>query len=71
MLNVNELNVELAKIKGDIKLIERGIDTIRTNHLKHIEDDLKGMKRVLWAVGFLLLTQMVIIIRELLLRVGI
>ena len=71
MLNVNELNVEIQKIKGDIKLIERGIDTIKTNHLKHIEDDLKSMKRVLWAVGFLLLTQMVIIIRELLLGVGI
>ena len=37
MLNVNELNVEIQKIKGDIKLIERGIDTIKTNHLKHFK----------------------------------
>lgn len=71
MLNVNELNVEIQKIKGDIKLIERNIEEMKTNHLRHIEEDLKSMKRVLWAVGFLLLTQMVIIIRELLLGVGI
>ena len=64
MLNVNELNVEIQKIKGDIKRIERGIDTIKTNHLKHIEDDLKNVKRIMWTVGFMMMTQMVVVIKE-------
>ena len=49
MLNVHELNVELAKIKGDIKMINAHIEIIKTNH---------------WGVGFLMVTQMLIVIRE-------
>ena len=64
MLNVNELNVEIQKIKGDIKLIERGIDTIKLNHLKHIEDDIKNVKRIMWTVGVMMMTQMVVVIKE-------
>ena len=68
MLNVNELNVEIQKIKGDIKLIERGIDTIKSNHLKHIEDDLKNVKRIMWTVGFMMMTQMIVVIKEYVIR---
>jgi len=64
MLNVHELNVELAKIKGDIKMINAHIEIIKTNHLKHIEEDLNSLKKVMWGVGFLMVTQMLIVIRE-------
>ena len=60
MLNVHELNVELAKIKGDIKMINAHIEIIKTNHL---EKDLSSVKNVMWGVGFLMLTQMIIVIR--------
>lgn len=63
--------VEIERIKGDVRLIQQSIEIIKTNHLKHIEEDLSSVKKVLWAVGFLLITQMLIIIRELLLGVGI
>jgi hypothetical protein len=63
--------VEIERIKGDVRLIQQSIEIIKTNHLKHIEEDLSSVKKVLWAVGFLLVTQMLIIIRELLLGVGI
>lgn len=63
--------VEIERIKGDVRLIQQSIEIIKTNHLKHIEEDLSSVKKILWAVGFLLVTQMLIIIRELLLGVGI
>jgi pimeloyl-CoA synthetase len=64
MLNVHELNVELAKIKGDIKMINSHIEIIKTNHLKHIEEDLKNVRRIMWGVGFMMMTQMIVVIRE-------
>jgi|11_taG_2_1085331.scaffolds.fasta_scaffold197195_2 hypothetical protein len=63
--------VEIERIKGDIRIIQKSIETIEHNHLKHIESDVSSIKKVLWAVGFLLVTQMLIVIRELLLGVGI
>ena len=56
---LNKLDKEVAIISERIKLIE-------LNHLKHIEADILSIKRVLWSVGFLLLTQFIVIIKDLL-----
>ncbi len=64
----NELTVEIERIKGDIKLIHKSIETIEKNHLRHIEDDINSIKKVLWTVAVVAGTQMIIVIRELLIR---
>lgn len=64
----NELTVEIERIKGDIKLIHKSIETIEKNHLRHIEDDVNSIKKVLWTVAVVAGTQMIIIVRELMLR---
>ena len=64
----NELTVEIERIKGDIKLIHKSIETIEKNHLRHMEDDINSIKKVLWTVAVIAGTQMVIVVRELLLR---
>jgi len=56
---LNKLDKEVAVISERIRLIE-------SNHLKHIEADILSIKRVLWSVGFLLLTQFIVIIKDLL-----
>ena len=68
MLSNNELTVEMERIKGDIRLIHKSIETIEKNHLRHIEDDINSIKKVLWTVAVIAGTQMIIVIRELLLR---
>ena len=68
MLNVHELNVELAKLKGAIKMINSHIEIIKTNHLKHIEEDLKNVRRIMWGVGFMMMTQMIVVIKEYVIR---
>ena len=64
----NELTVEIERIKGDIKLIHKSIETIEKNHLRHIEDDVNSIKKILWTVAVVAGTQMIIVIRELLIR---
>lgn len=56
---INKLDKEVAVISERIRIIE-------TNHLKHIEADIASIKRVLWSVGFLLFTQLVIVIKDIL-----
>ena len=68
MMTNNELTVEIERIKGDIRLIHKSIETIEKNHLKHIEDDVNSIKKVLWTVAVIAGTQMIIVIRELMLR---
>ena len=68
MMTNNELTVEIERIKGDIRLIHKSIETIEKNHLRHIEDDVAAIKKVLWTVAVIAGTQMVIIIREVMLR---
>ena len=64
MKNVDELNVEMEKINGNIRLIEQSIKTIETNHLAHIQDSIQTIYRVLYGVGFMLFTQLILIVRE-------
>ena len=66
MLSNNELTVEIERIKGDIRLIHKSIETIEKNHLRHIEDDVNSIKKILWTVAVVAGTQMIIIVRELL-----
>ena len=66
MKDINELNLEVERIRGDIKLIQQSVDTIKDNHLVHLEKKVSGINRVLWTVGILIFTQLVITIKTLL-----
>ena len=37
MKDINELNLEVERIRGDIKLIQQSVDIIKDNHLVHLE----------------------------------
>ena len=66
MKDNNELNLEVERIRGDIKLIQQSVDTIKDNHLVHLEKKVSGINRVLWTVGILIFTQLVLTIKTLL-----
>ena len=50
----------ITKIETDVKLIQKDISTIKTNHLKHIEDDVKKIDMRLWAILILLVASVFI-----------
>ena len=64
MKDVQELNLEIERIHTDIKLIEQSILHIQNNHLSHIERDIDRINKVLWAIGFGVFTQFIIVIRD-------
>lgn len=54
---INRLDKEVALIKKDIQLI-------MNNHLTHIQTDLSRINKVLWSVGFLLLTHLIVLVKD-------
>jgi len=64
MKDANELNLEVERIKGDIKLINQPLDTIKNNHLFHIEKSIASINKVLWTVGLMVFGQLAIVLRD-------
>ena len=62
MKDINELNLEVERVRGDINLIKQSVDTIKDNHLVHLEKKVAGINRVLWTVGILIFSHIVITI---------
>jgi len=49
----NELAIQ--EIRGELKLLDQKLDTIKGNDLYHLQKAIDGIQRVLWAVGLLVL----------------
>ena len=63
MKDTNELNIEIEKIKGEIKLINQTINVIKDNHLVHLDQKVNTLNRVMWPVGVMVFGQLVIVIK--------
>ena len=57
----NEL--ELVKIKGELKLMSEKIEVLKNNDIQHLQKSIDTMSKVLWGVGFLIIGQLVIALR--------
>jgi len=64
MKDVNELNLEIERIKGDIRLIHQSLDVIKNNHLAHLQKDITKLNRVVWTVGIMIFSQMVLTLKD-------
>ena len=66
MKDINELNIEVERVKGDIKLIRQSIETIEKNHLVHLSRKVNKINNILWTVGLMIFAQLIITIKTLL-----
>ena len=57
---INKLDKEVAVIKKDIEII-------KTNHLVHLDQKLRSVEKVLWTVGILVFSNLIILLRDLIL----
>ena len=57
---INKLDKEVAIIKKDIEII-------KTNHLVHLDKRLLSVQKVLWTVGILVFSNLIILLRDILL----
>ena len=65
MKDINELNVEVERVRGDIKLIRQSIEVIEKNHLVHLSRKINKIKYILWTVGLMIFAQLIITIKTL------
>ena len=65
MKDINELNIEVERVRGDIKLIRQSIETIETNHLVHLSKKVNKINNILWTVGLMIFAQLIITIKTL------
>ncbi len=49
----NELAIQ--EIRGELRLLDQKLDTIKGNDLHHLQKAIDGIQKVLWAVGLLVL----------------
>lgn len=57
---INKLDKEVAVIKKDIEII-------KTNHLVHLDQKLRSVEKVLWTVGLLVFSNLLILLRDIIL----
>lgn len=57
---LTQVEVDTKTIQTDVKLIQKDINVIKTNHLKHIEDDVRKIDTRLWAILIILVASVFI-----------
>ena len=65
MKDINELNIEVERLRGDIKLIKQSIEVIETNHLVHLDRKVNKINNILWTVGLMIFAQLIITVKTL------
>ena len=65
MKDINELNIEVERLRGDIKLIRQSIETIEKNHLVHLSRKINKINNILWTVGLMIFAQLIITVKTL------
>jgi len=65
MKDINELNIEVERVRGDIKLIRQSIEVIEKNHLVHLSKKVNKINNILWTVGLMIFAQLIITVKTL------
>jgi hypothetical protein len=63
---VDKTKLEVAEIKGEIKVLYNKIDTIENNHLAHIKKDIDRILYILSAVGIVVLGELFVLLNKVL-----
>ena len=58
----NEL--EILALRGDLKLLDQKLDTIKNNDLFHMQKSLDNVQKVMWAVGLMVLGHLGVAIKN-------
>lgn len=58
---------KINKLDKEVSLIKKDIDIIKNNHLVHLEQKINQNLKVLWTVGVLVFSNLVILLRDIIL----
>tara|TARA_R100001143_G_scaffold22455_2_gene23670 strand:+ start:77 stop:283 length:207 start_codon:yes stop_codon:yes gene_type:complete len=60
--DISKYDLEITELKSEIKILSERISTIKDNHLKHIEDKINSIVKVMYTIGFMVLGQLLWVI---------
>jgi len=63
---IDKTKLEVAEVKGEIKVLYNKIDTIENNHLAHIKKDIDRILYILSAVGVVVLGELFVLLNKVL-----
>jgi len=63
---IDKTKLEVAEVKGEIKVLYNKIDTIENNHLAHIKKDIDRILYILSAVGIVVLGELFVLLNKVL-----
>ncbi len=63
MKDINELNLEVERLRSDIKLVKQTIEVIEKNHLVHLDRKVNKINNILWTVGLMIFAQLIITVK--------
>ena len=58
-----ESKLDVVELRGEIKLLRQEIDTVKNNHIWHLQKSIDTINKVLWSVGFMVLAQFIWVIK--------
>ena len=60
--DISKYDLEITALKSEIKILSERISIIKDNHLKHIEDKINTINRVMYTIGVMVLGQLLWVI---------
>jgi hypothetical protein len=54
----------IVELRGEIKLLRQEVDTVKNNHIWHLQKSIDTINKVLWSVGFMVLAQFIWVIKK-------
>lgn len=58
-----ENKLEITEIKGELKLLNKEIESLKLNHISHLQKSIDNINKVLWTVGVMVLAQFLWVIK--------
>ena len=58
---------KINKLDKDIALIKQEISVLKNNHLHHLDLEVKKISKILWSVGILVFSNLIILLRDIIL----
>ena len=60
--DISKYDLEITELKSEIKILSERISTIKDNHLKHIEEKINSITKVMYTIGFMVFGQLLWVI---------
>lgn len=58
------IDAEVARIDGELKLIHEKLKVIETNHLAHLKEDIEKVNKLVWTIGIMVFSNLLFILRD-------